>query len=344
MTTIIFIWYLFTLPTNTDVCRLWINHAPTAADLVAACPPLGPLNDYRLRVAYYNDGQIACDDIPGDYLPEVSNHCRGMMMYELYTITIYRPGVVTLICPLRIEHDGQPTPAEIADQCPQAPAQYELKFSHQTTPEPAPAQCVPPAPQPGPGLLDSADQLTTDMDLHLLAARLIWNGFVTPDCNGWSGIDPLTGAATACGLQSARAQVRAWQNRYDTEILAAAATWHIPPRLLKRLAIEETQLWPWTGNNGELGLTQITEDGIDMTLLYYQTGYATMPPAERQTARAQIRARLDCPTCSAWQAAESARDDWDIYAAALAAYYCANGRDWSAALRAWNVKHDIGSW
>jgi hypothetical protein len=346
MIAFIYTWYLLTTPIDRDVCSLWINHIATPADLAAACPPIGDLTAYRLRIAWSDTGAIACDDIPGEYIYEAHLHCRGMMMWDLYTITIYQPDVISVVCTLTLDHDGQPTAAEIADQCQQAPAAYQLRFVSKTAPEPAPAQCIPPAPQPGLGLLDGADspdQITTSDDLYQLAGHLLWHGLATPHCNGWSGIDPDTGYATPCGMDSARSAVIAWQNRYDTEIITASAKWNVPPRLLKHLAIIETQMWPWTGTHGEIGMTQITDDGIDTLLYFYSPGYSRLTPDQRRTARAQIRASMDCINCSALQAAESARDDWDTYAAALAAYYCAHG-DWTDALVAWNVKHEISNW
>jgi hypothetical protein len=348
MTTIIFIWYLLTQPTDKDICTLWVNHQPTIADVQAACPPID-IKKYKLRIAFINSGQVACDDIPGEYLYEAPYHCRSMsQMWDLYSITIYEPDTISIICSVKIVHDGQPTQAEIIEQCPNRPAVYQLEYSHQETQkESDPITCHPPTLKAGPGLLDGADaeeQIATDENLYLLAGRLLWHGLAVANCNGWSGIDPATGAATTCGMESAHSAVTSWQNRYDNEIIAAASKWNVPPRLLKQLAIHETQMWPWNGIHGEIGLTQITDNGIDTTLFYYQPGYSRLTKAERHAARLALRASLDCNNCSAWQAAEAARDDWEIYASALAAYYCANDSSWENALLAWNNKHHIDTW
>lgn len=116
--------------------------------------------------------------------------------------------------------------------------------------------------------------LATNIPLQLLAGKLIQSGMVAAnDCSG-SGI-LLTGAATTCGQERADEVVHEWQNQFDVEILQAAEQTQIPPRLLKNLFIQESQMWPGiqrTSSSDEYGMGHMTEAGAD-TLLTWNRPY-----------------------------------------------------------------------
>lgn len=115
-----------------------------------------------------------------------------------------------------------------------------------------------------------AEDLNTEVPYNYLAAKLISAGVVdASSCeNGGLLLDSF--GANTCGLELARSDVIAWQNRFDELILEVAQDTGVPAQMLKRLFARESQFWPALFNNNDLdiGLGQLTEDGADTTLLW----------------------------------------------------------------------------
>jgi hypothetical protein len=124
------------------------------------------------------------------------------------------------------------------------------------------------------------DQLASSEPYVYLAGRLIASGAVSAaECpagglleNGW---------ANACGLEKARQSVDAWQNRFDEQILQAAADTGVPTQLLKNVFAQESQFWPGMVRDeeyDEFGLGRLTELGADTVLLWNPTFYDQFCP------------------------------------------------------------------
>jgi len=324
----LYIWWLFTIPTDRLVCELWTRNVPTQAEIVQSCgtADLGP---YTLQVTR---GGVTVCTIPAPSLPWFMQDCTLSGRMDDYRLRVVEPMYQTLICSVSTPTQDAPTADEIAAQCPGA-AKYEIRFSGTRQADPKPDTVCMPPPTPRP------DTIATSKDLHLLAGKLIWYGRARSNCpGGLAGVDPETFAATACGMDGARADVIAWQNSLDDAILQASAAWNVPPMTLKNIIERETQYWPWTGSLGEHGMIQITDDGAHIVLHVYEKGYYQLRPEQRAQARAAWLASLDCYYCSPEQAIQKARESMSKYAQALAAYYCTY-QNWPAALTAWNVKY-----
>jgi len=112
------------------------------------------------------------------------------------------------------------------------------------------------------------DGLATDAPYVYLAGRLIANRVVdASDCPD-GGLRP-DGTANACGLGLARDAVKAWQNRFDPQILDAAQKIGIPAVLFKRLIARESQFWPAEYPEiHEVGFGQLSPNGMDTLLLW----------------------------------------------------------------------------
>lgn len=325
----LFVWLLLTIPSDRLVCEMWTRAIPTRDELVQACGT-DALGAYRLDVT--EDGRGICS-IPAASLNWVMQDCNLEGTLDLYRLRIVKADHQESICTvITTTREIPPTPEEIKRQCPAA-AKYIIKPWGTAPADPKPdTVCKPPStPQPS--------SIATTKDLHLLAGKLIWYGIARPNCpNKLAGVDPLTFAATACGVEGTRAQVIAWQNSLDGSILKASAEWNVPPMTLKNIIERETQYWAWTGVDDEHGMIQITDDGAHVVLHVYEKGYYQLTPEQRQSARAAWLASLDCNYCSPQQAIEKAKENMGKYAQALAAYYCMYG-NWDAALTAWNVKY-----
>jgi hypothetical protein len=115
-----------------------------------------------------------------------------------------------------------------------------------------------------------AKDLNTEVPYNYLAAKLIIAGVVDASRCENGGLLPDTFGANACGLELARAEVIAWQNRFDGLILRVAKETGVPAQLLKRLFATESQFWPapFYDEDRDIGLGQLTEDGADTTLLW----------------------------------------------------------------------------
>jgi hypothetical protein len=328
---IVYLWILLTIPSDRLVCELWTRAIPTQTELVQACG-VDALNEYRLDVT---QNGIGICSIPAASLPWVREDCNLSGDLDQYRMRIVEPKYQTALGCANIETFTADPPSDsvIRAQCPTA-RNYVVKLwaSHPYTPTADPVPCKPPpVPQPA--------TIATSKDLHLLAGKMIWYGLARSNCpNQFSGVDPITFAATACGMDGARASVITWQNSLDASILKASAEWHVPPQTLKNIIERETQYWAWTGSQEEHGMIQITDAGAHVVLHVYEKGYYQLTEEQRASARAAWLASLDCNYCSPQQAIDKANENMGKYAQALAAYYCMYG-NWDAALTAWNVKY-----
>jgi hypothetical protein len=161
----------------------------------------------------------------------------------------------------------------------------------------------------------------------MLAGKLIWNGIVKPVCNG-SGLDPYTLGADACGLSSTRDYVIRWQNQYNGEIFDAATKYAVPARLLKRMMSLESQFWPlWesASGDGEIGVMQITDNGLDTLYRFdksFDPFYWERSDAGKFYSRSITRDRLYCHGCNMEKLIEKTKQNISLYAQMLAAFQC----------------------
>lgn len=324
----IYIWLLLTIPQDRLVCELWTRNFPSQPALVQACGT-DALDKYRLDVM--RDGVGVCS-IPAASLFWVLEDCHLNGTLDQYRLRIIQPNYQEAIgCSVTTLTADQPTAYEIARQCPDA-HNYVIRFGGSRQPDPVAGSCKPPSVQ-------QPASIATSENYHLLAGKLIWYGLARAQCpNGFSGVDPVTFAATACGMDGARPQMLAWQNALDQSILSAAREWNVPADLLKRIIAHESQFWVWTGVDGEHGLAQITDAGAQLVLHIYEAGYYALTPTQQTQARAAWLNSLDCRGCTPLQTIEKAKADMPKYAQALAAYYCTFG-SWDAAVGKWNIKH-----
>ena len=115
--------------------------------------------------------------------------------------------------------------------------------------------------------VSSPEELATDHDYAYLAGKLILRGAVSAAGCEDGGLLP-NGAASACGLEAAHIQTTLMQNQYDAEILEAAHTAKIPPKILKGIIGQESQFWNEWVIEGEYGMGMMTDKGADMLLNY----------------------------------------------------------------------------
>lgn len=160
-------------------------------------------------------------------------------------------------------------------------------------------------------------QLASDQPYNYLAGRLITKGVVDGTACARYGLES-NGYANTCGLELARSEVNTWQDRFDTQIIAAATKAGIPSQVIKNLIAQESQFWPgsWVYSPEERGLGQLTPEGADTVLLWNpdifqqvckrilhpdtcQQGYASISALERNLVRGGLMQRVnaDCPHC-----------------------------------------------
>jgi hypothetical protein len=113
-----------------------------------------------------------------------------------------------------------------------------------------------------------AEDLNTAISYNYLAANLISAGVVDASHCENGGLLLDTYGANDCGLEAARPEVIAWQNRFDSLILEVARETGVPAQMLKALFARESQFWPALFHDSDIGLGQLTEDGADTTLLW----------------------------------------------------------------------------
>lgn len=112
-----------------------------------------------------------------------------------------------------------------------------------------------------------SETLGTDVPYNYLAANLIRQGIVDAGLCPEGGLLPGEGANT-CGMEVARMAVNDWQNQFDHIILNVAKDTGVPAHLLKNLFAIESQFWPGTSLQTDVGLGQLTEHGADTTFLW----------------------------------------------------------------------------
>lgn len=336
--TIMLLFYLLLPPQNTPRCVLWLSDAATSADVSAACGKIN-LDEYSVNFRAIHNGVVFCEKSATAVLNPKSV-CNLPFTLDNFKMEIFQKGTLeNILCAIQTSN-AQPTRDEISAACSaDVLSQYDaglltVRYVKDIIQDekPAPACLIPEPEQPA-----SADELATGEPYTWLAGRLIWYGIVTPDCDGYSGLDPVTLAANECGLKSAAEKVHHWQNQYDGEIYAAALAEGVPADLLKRIIATESQFWPLWENRpaGEIGLAQITPAALDTYLRYYQPGYDALPMARRADAVYIASNALRCENCSLAQAVQKERENIPVYARILRAHRCASP-DWRAALVLWN--------
>jgi hypothetical protein len=354
---LLFVWTMLTTPTDRLICSMWLSVPPTAADVRAACGTLQSVDKLTVQAVEITTGRTVCEQ-PASDLPTLTCDLWPLSNYRL---TVVHKKFQEHVCTLRVSHEGEPTSAEIAAQCPQAPTQYVLIFEgkQDTGPDPEPA-CSPPPLTTG----DGPDQLPADPvglatsdRLQYLAGRLLWYGIATPNCDGWSGVNPQNGMATECGMDSALVQVGGWQNLLDHAIWQAGAAHNVPPRRMKQILLIESQMWPLAvGTDGERGMMQLSEAGADFILraspdLYAEfcpqaifpsrcteQRYDTLNQWERENVRLALLAKLTTAGSTPLTALRSA--NMDLFARMLAGAWCGVQStphpDWEGVLAAWH--------
>lgn len=118
----------------------------------------------------------------------------------------------------------------------------------------------------------AAQYLATSNRYVFLAGNLIQQGKIDASACPGRGLAGF-GVATTCGEQAAADAVISWQNKYDELIYAAAVRHNIPAYLLKGIIAQESQFWPVSDDPYELGLGRLTENGLNLILLWNQDYY-----------------------------------------------------------------------
>jgi len=327
----LYIWFLLTIPRDRLICNLWISQPPTQAALVQACGT-DALGKYRLDVL--RDGVGICT-VPASSLNWVMTDCALTGRMDDYTLRIVESDYYTVTgCAVTTYTPDEPTQEQIdnANKGCNPSTPYRIVLSGTRQADLDVGICKPPS-------IAQPASIATSHELNLLAGKLIWYGYAKAQCsNGLSGVDPITFAATPCGMDGARSEMIAWQNSMDTEILSAASEWNVPADMLKKIIENETQFWAWTNSPQEHGLIQATDYAAFAVLHVYSKGYYVLTPAQMDSARAAWIRQLDCDYCTPKQSIEHAKRMMSVYAQTLAAYYCMYG-SWSEALHVWNEKY-----
>jgi hypothetical protein len=326
---LLYIWLLLTIPQDRLICTLWVNDIPSQAAVIQSCGT-DALGAYRLDVL--KNGVGICS-IPAASLAWVREDCILEGRLDGYMLRIVEPDYQGLIgCSVTTPTPVQPSEQVVREQCPNSkPYQLRLGGTRLVTPQ-VDTICKPPS-------IEQPATIATSKEFHLLAGKLIWYGYARANCpGGYSGVDPITFAATPCGMDGARAEMIAWQNSMDADIIAAAKLWNVPAVTLKTMIENETQFWSWTNGPQEHGMIQATDYAAYVVLHVYEKGYYAVTPAQQASARAAWLRQLDCDYCTPKQSIEHAKRMMGAYAQTLAAYYCMYG-SWSEALRVWNIKY-----
>lgn len=327
MQTIIFLFAILTTPTDRIICDLWTRELSQEA-FNAACP-IVTLAGYRLDV-YSLDMQLQCSK-PAESLPRILQDCNLNAALDNYILRIVQPNFSELLCMVESENETSPTDEEVIAQCPNVEKSYQVQYAGTKQEDEAvefacPARDIP----SGFGLYEqvsTADELVTRDELALLAGNLIWFGHVkVTSCEGRSGVN-MNRVATPCGYLSAHDDVLAWQNQFNASIYEASITYSVPARLLKRMMMMESQFWLFYDNglDGEFGLMQITDNGLD-TLHRFDFGldpdYLSRDETEKSWSRNVTRQLLLCDFCSLQEAIDHTKNIMPYYARLLASFHC----------------------
>lgn len=328
MNTLIFLFAILSAPTDKYICDLW-TRAITREGMIAACGT-DLLQGYRLEIYDLEMRQLC--NVDAVYLNDLENMktlCLMDQPLDQYVIRMIQPNVTSVICFVESTNATAPTVDEVEAQCPTA-KNYTVEYAGVKNPTP-PAesfQCPQRNLQIGLGLYQqvwSVDALHTDEPLTWLGGKLIWNGLVRPQCPG-SGLDPYTLAADGCGMAYARADVIRWQNQWDTAIYDAAITYNVPAKLLKRMMRIESQFWPWyTAPAGEIGIMQVTDNGLDTLLRFdreIDPAYFERDQQSQFWSRSVTRNSLYCHSCTVEESTTKIKSNMPTYARLLAAFHC----------------------
>lgn len=336
MTTLLFLFALLTAPADKFICDLW-TRAITREGMLNACGTL-QLSGYNVQV-YDLKMNIVCIKPATDLndTDALMSECEMKGHLDDYVLRIVQPGFTELICSVISTSDQLPTVDEVAEQCPEGLARfksgaYSIAWKAEyKSPEDMRFICPARDLVTGYGLYEqvtTADDLMTDDPLSWLAGKLIWTGLVSVDpytCNG-SGLNPVTLAANPCGMSKAKSAVYQWQNQFNPEIFSAALAYNVPAKLLKRMMMTESQLWPfYSGDDGEISIMQITDNGLD-TLLRFDSAidpiYLSRNEDEKLWSRGTTRQLFSCFNCSLGEAIDHIKQTMPYYSRLLAAFHC----------------------
>lgn len=325
MATIIFLFAILSTPTDRIICDLW-TRSLTLEAYNAACPS-APLANHRVDV-YSLDGQLLCSR-PAASLNNITAECGLQGALDTYRLRIVEPAFSELLCMVESESNTEPDARMIAEQCPGVGTDYIIKASGTRSTSEAGFYCPARHLPLGYGLFDQASapsEIVTRDELNMLAGQLIWNGHVkVTTCQGEAGVTKNK-LATPCGYLSAHDDVILWQNQFNTEIFNAAHKWAVPARLLKRMIMIESQFWPfYNGAAGEIGIMQITDNGLD-TLLRFDRSldplYLRKSDDGKLWSRYAAREIFMCRNCNIHEAIDHIKITMDYYARLLAAFHC----------------------
>ncbi|MBI9043729.1 MAG: hypothetical protein JEZ06_04540 [Anaerolineaceae bacterium] len=121
----------------------------------------------------------------------------------------------------------------------------------------------------------SAGYLMTTNRYVYLAGYLIKHRYVNADTCPGGGLSENM-IATPCGEKAAADQVLEWQNKYNDQIFNASIKYNVPARVLKGIIAQESQFWPQSDSPYELGLGMVTENGVDLLLLWNPSYYLSV--------------------------------------------------------------------
>ena len=329
MNTLIFLFALMTTPTDRYICDLWTK-AITRAGVIEACG-VSLLEGLRVDVYQQSDMEFICakDAVYINNMDELAVICEMEKPLDQYLLRIIEPGYSTMICFVESANKSNPTAEEITAQCPQA-KDYVIDYAgEKTITQENKFSCPARNLQTGFGLYQqspTAADLKTDKALTWLAGKLIWVGQVKPKCPGSSGLDPYTLAANPCGMGFAKSQVIIWQNQFDAEIYASAVANNVPAKLLKRMMMVESQFWPYyTAPAGEVGVMQVTDNGLDTLLRFdatFDPFYFQRNEQNKFWSRSVTRNTLTCVNCKLDEAIAHIKTNMPTYARLLASFHC----------------------
>lgn len=326
MATVLFLFAILTTPQDRIICELW-TRTLTQEAFDTACA-VHSLEGLRVDV-YSMDGALVCMK-PAASLRTILEDCSLHGALDQYRLKIVQPEFTNLLCMVENEVNETPTAEMVADQCPGAGSDYVAKFAGTRSTEEARKFSCPVRRVPsGHGFYDQpfdAGGLVTRDELTWLAGQLIWNGHVKViSCGGMNGVN-LNKIATPCGYLSAHDDVIRWQNQFNAAIFEAATAYDVPARLLKRMMLVESQLWPFYGGpDGEIGIMQITDNGLDTLLRWdreIDPDYLGRDDTRKAWSRNVTRQLFLCHNCNLQEAIDHIKETMPYYARLLAAFHC----------------------
>lgn len=254
-----YVWWMVNWETNSITCSVTVYHSgiPTIVELQKGCGNT------------YTQQWLSTPPCPTNL------NCRGYYIHLASTSTVLptsdsqnSSSVTDISLVLGLANQSKPFNS----------------FTNQTTPNPVDAcaviwQSQPPDERPTwLSTPERSDYLATNEALYYLAGRLIAHNIVDASACPSGGLRNSQ-YANECGMEVARPVVQYWQNQFDPEIFQSAQVAGIPAVLLKRIFIQESQLWPETNQiNKETGIGQATELGLDALFFYDPEFYKSFCP------------------------------------------------------------------